>query len=472
MFGRKIIRSLALTLFALFILVTGCSDTEKTDDVKGPLKVMFFNESNYLSEFGELFAIKYPNVQVEVVDTQSIYNFGGVTDYNQGVRDLIEKEQPDIVLLNENLYEDMVDEAKLVELDTLIERDRYNTDTIYPAVLELLKIKGGGKLYGLSPTFYKNVIYYNADLFKKHGIDPPRDGMTWEELLKLAQRFPSEGDEGSRVYGFGLSYDLTPSALVQLISYTEGLTEVNPESLKVTVNTESWKKVFELAVETLEANALHESPNIGSGGGSMADYFNSRPFLVGRMAMTLDSPYLLRDLKDARDMVGDYKPFKVGMAAAPADPADRGATRDLYLSNIFAIRNGTSNADAAWAFLKYISGEEYAKAKSKTLNASLLSRINDNMEVAGYDLEVFYKLKPKVGLNIYSETDRIPAAFFPAYREIVDREIRLVREKSKTLDAALQTIQDEGQLALDNAVKDRELNEEANQEETLGNDAN
>ena len=106
-------------------------------------------------------------------------------------------------MLDMGTYSKMASEGKLTELDSLIERDKYNIESIYPALIDILKEKGEGKLYGLVPTFHRNVIFYNADLFAEHGIEPPHDGMTWQDIIDTARRFPTDGDEDARVYGFG-----------------------------------------------------------------------------------------------------------------------------------------------------------------------------------------------------------------------------------------------------------------------------
>lgn len=457
----SIIRKLTLVALAGMVLLTGCTAAPKKEaNVQRSLKVMFYDESYFFSQYGDLFAMQHPDVDVEIISTNSIYsgNNGVVTDYDKAVRDFIDKEQPDIVMIGTDNYAKMVEDGKLMELDSLIEQDKYKTDTIYPALLDMLKEKGGGKLYGLSPTFYGNTIFYNADLFNKYGIELPHDGMTWQEILDLARRFPTDGDEKSRIYGYGTNYGLSVSNLVSQIASSEGLIDVNPDTLKVTVNTDSWKRVYKLALDTFEANSVYNPKDGGFMGGSMEEYYQSQPFLMGRMALTIDGPYLLQNLKEAKSSLKDYKPFEVGMVAGPVDPADPESTRNIYFSDIFAIRAGSPNADAAWDFLKFINGEDFAKVKSRTLNNGLLSRMGYSKEFDGHSLEVFYKLKPKLSEDMYARADKIPTEFYSAYQPIVDREINLVMEKKKSLDEALQTIQEEGQAALDKAVKDKEAN--------------
>ncbi|MOA30494.1 hypothetical protein D3C78_1515870 [compost metagenome] len=122
--------------------------------------------------------------------------------------------------------------------------------------------------------------------------------------------------------------------------------------------------------------------------------------------------------------------------------------------------------DAAWEFLKFINGEDYAKVKSRTMNNGLLSRMGYSTEFDGISLEVFYKLKPKLGQNNYARAQKIPDTFYTEYNPIVEREIGLVQDKKKSLDDALKVIEEEGQVALDKAVKEKAENKDTDATDT------
>ncbi|WP_410770757.1 ABC transporter substrate-binding protein [Fontibacillus sp. BL9] len=467
--SKKLQKLTLVAMASLLVLITGCnSSPAKETETQRSMKVMFYDESYFFQQYGDLFAMKYPNVDIEVVSTQSIYsgNNGEVIDYNKALRDFIDKEQPDVVMLGTDNYDKMANEGKLVELDPLIERDKYNIDSIYPALIEVLKEKGAGKLYGLSPTFSGSAVFYNADLFKKHGVEPPHDGMTWQDILDLARRFPSEGDEKTRVYGYGTNYGMSFSMLAQSIASAEGLSAVNPDTQKVTLNTDSWKKVYKLALDAMDSKTVYNPKDGGFMGGTMEEYYQSQLFLMGRIAMTVGDPYMLQNLKEVKNSLKDYKPFELGMATGPVDPADPETTRNVYFNDVFGIRAGSPNVDAAWDFIKFINGEDFAKIKSRTMNNGLLSRMGFNTEYDGHNLEVFYKLKPKTTPDMSSRMDKIPMEFYSQYQTIMDRELALVQEKKKSIDEALQTIEQEGQVALDKAIKDKEANK--GKEDTAG----
>ncbi|WP_059048774.1 ABC transporter substrate-binding protein [Paenibacillus senegalimassiliensis] len=455
------------------VVLAGCTSRPAPEaEQTSSLKVMFMDEGYFFQQYGDLFAMEKPNIEIEVVSTNSIYrdNPDGVTDYTKALEEFIEKEQPDVVMLNTESYEKMASEGKLAELDTLIERDKYDTESIYPALMEILKDKGGGKLYGLSPTFYGNAIFYNADLFAKYGIEVPHDGMTWQEILDTARRFPTDGDKDTRVYGFGTNYGMTMDQLASNIASTQGLKFINTDTMKVTLNTDSWKQAYKLAMDAMDSQAIYNPGDDMFQGGSMEDYYKSQLFMMGRMAMTVDGSYMLQSLKDAQNQVKDYQPFQLGAVAGPVDPADPETSRNIFFNDIFGIRANSPNADAAWEFIKFINGEKFAKVKSRTMNGGLLSRMNVTKEFNGMNLDVFYKLKPSLSNDRSEDYTKIPDAFNMEYYGILTREIQLAQDKKKSIDEALQTIESEAQALLDKAIKDEAAGKTSSDGSTAGED--
>lgn len=449
-----------VALFAMScLLVVGCSagPGKDTEQERQTVRVMFWDENYFFQQYGDLFAMKFPNIDVEVVNQQSMYNNGEVTDYEKAFNDFIEKEQPDVLLLDTEKYKTYAAEGKLIELDPLIARDKYPTETIYPGLLELLKEKGEGKLYGLAPTFYGNAIIYNADLFAKYGVELPHDGMTWQDIIDTARRFPTDGDEKTRVYGYGTQWSLSFDNMASTIANTEGLRAINPDTMKITINTDSWKKAYQLALDALNSDAVYNPKDGGFQGGSMEEYYQSQLFLMGRMAITTGGPDMLRNIKEASAQIKDYKPFELGMVAGPVDPAEPDSTRDVNFSELFAIKANSPNSDAAWEFLKFINGEEFAKVKSRSMNNGLMSRMGFSKEYNGHSLDVFYKLKPKTNTT-YVGMEKIPSEFYAQYQPIIERELALVKDNKKAISDALATIQEEGQVVLDKAVKDADAN--------------
>lgn len=446
--------SKTLLILLCGVLFAGCSSAPaKEKEIHSSLKIMYVDAAYFAIQYGDVFTAKYPNIDVEVIPMSSIYQ-GDTQDLTKALADLVEKEQPDVIMLRMDDYEKFSAEGKLMELTTLIERDKYDIGNIYPALIDILKDKGEGKLFGLAPSFYGNALFYNADLFAKHGVDVPHDSMSWKEILDLARRFPTDGDEKTRIYGFGNDYGMTIDNLAMQIASTQGLRYINTDTMKITLNTDSWKQVYQLAKEAVDSGTIYNPKDGTFQGGTIEDFYQSQLFTMGRSAMTTGNAYSLSVMKNAKESMKDYKPFQVGIVAGPVDPAEPDKLRNIKFNEIFAIRANSANVDAAWEFLKYVNGEEFAKVKSKSLNNGLMSRMGYSKEFEGISLDVFYKLQPKLEGAVSKEMSKIPNSFYPQYKPIIDRELKLVQDNKKTMDEALQTIEQEGQVVLDKAVKD------------------
>jgi len=126
------------------------------------------------------------------------------------------------------------------------------------------------------------------------------------------------------------------------------------------------------------------------------------------------------------------------------------------LSEIFAINATSPNKDAAWEFIKFINGEDYARVKSRS-GGDLMTRMDFKKDFEGQSLDPFYALKPKANKS-YDNMEKLPDNFYGEYNSILTRELGLVKDNKKALDEALKTIQAEAQTALDKGLKDKEAN--------------
>lgn len=458
-----------ITLFISFcLLLAGCTtpSAQENKDIKRVLKVMYWDESYFFQQYGELFTMQYPNTEIQVVSTGQLYNQkdenGNDVKYDEAYSNLVEKEKPDILLMDSNLFPHYATEGKLADLGAMIERDKYDLTTYSQGILESLKEKGEGKLYGLSPAFRSNAIFYNVDLFKKYGVDLPHDGMTWQEIIDLARRFPTEGSKEERVYGFSLDQSRnlnTVGSLALNFGDTAGINLLNGKTKKVTMDTQSWKNIFKLAVDAASSKAIYD-PNTEdySDVTTNEEYYARQPFHMGRVAITVQTNEFLQESNQVSKNLKNYKPFELGIAAGPVNPANPTKTNGAYLNEIFAISAGSPNMEVAWDFIKFVNGEAFAKVKGKSLNMGLLAREGISKDYNGISLEAFYKLKPEMSSDFGENL--IPNSFYEPYYKVLKRETELLQDNKKTVEEALKLVQTEAQAALDQAFKDEETKKE------------
>lgn len=450
-----------LLISLLLIGLAGCKSLPEPNVSK--LKVMNRdNEKRYFNDkYGDMFHAQNGSIKIELIRPKSMKLEKTASNYVEALQQSIEQEQLDVLQLSIYDFNLLSEAGFLLDLEPLVARDHYNIETIYPSITSFLREQGGGKLYGFAPTFQRQVIFYNMDMFEQYGIEPPHDGMTWQELIDLAGRFPTDGDEQSRIYGgftsFGLNKENPLDELGVRIGLSMGLKAVNLDTMQITMNTEGWKKAYEQAKEALSTNAVYVR-----GYNTDEDFNEQQPFAKGRQAMLIaDEPSWAYSVLDYIKS-GKVKPFRVGMVVGPADLSNREITRDLNLNNdyVYAIRANSSNVDAAWELLKFMQGEEVAGKLASRPDNGIPSRMGQTSDFYGINLDGFYHLTSVPPSNYYDDPNDniITDEFKEKYGEIMYRELAQVEKSQKSLDVALQSIQRDAQVALDEANLARKVN--------------
>jgi len=468
---RKAWSRLTVPLLAASLLA-GCSlgiseDGKEKEPAK--IRVMYWEEASFHQQYGMLFSAIHPNIEVEVVQTQGIQPKPG-EDYEKLMLDFIEKEKPDVLMLNPNQYTKLADEGKLLDLESRVNREEFDFPGLVPGMVEYLKEKGGGKLYGLSPSYASNAIYYNKDLFDKYGVDLPTDKMSWDQLLTLAQRFPTDGDKDKRVYGLKPGYHTNLHQLATGIGSTQGLKYVDPVAGKVMIDSESWAKVFDTALKAIKSGALYmEEHNFM--GGSFEEYLLQNPFVGGRVAMTIDGPGLAGQIKQAATSAAKDKAVKNwDLVTVPVDPQNPDFGNSFSFYNIFAIDAASPNIDAAWEFIDYIHSDEFARVTSKSNNWNAPIRTKYFKDDAGHRFEAFYALKPSPN-DPYKDFNKLPQDFYMQWDTLASQELKEVEDGKKTVAEALASLQTKAQAALISAKEKEGANPPAASGTDSGSDA-
>lgn len=422
-------------------------------DEKATIKVMFYDERSFYSQYGSLFLAKYPNIDIEVVSTESI-KYEPNKDMNKAYEAFIEEQQPDVIMMSADSYEKLAANGMLYDLDGVIAQDKFDIQNILPAVKDYLKAKGGGKLYGLAPNFYSQAIFYNKDLFAKYGISEPKDQMSWEEMLELAQRFPTDGDEKERIYGLMFnSYSDSLYNAVSMVGTSKGLGFVDPDKQQMTIDNDSWHVVFKLVLDAFKSGAMYRpkpEANQMKSFSSQEDFLMRDPFVAGKVAMTINGSYLTNDLKQLKSAVQD-KAFNWDVVTSPVDPQNLNTGYGLSVNQIFAVNAKSSHMRAAWEFVKYINSDEFALVMSKSQMGNMFTRAAYIKDTEGHHLEAFYKLKPSDN-ELYKEYSKLPQMFLQSFSGIAEQETKEVYDGKKSVEDALKAMQQKGQQALLEAV--------------------
>ncbi|MCP3772285.1 extracellular solute-binding protein [Paenibacillus sp. MZ04-78.2] len=450
---------------AVAVLVAGCNSSsggeakpsktlkELGKDEKASIKVLFWDKNSFFQQYGNMFSAKFPNIDVQVVSTQNILMSD--KDPSEEFKKLVDEEKPDVMLFDSSdTFEKFANDGKLYQLDDVIRQDKFDIENISPSVVELIKAKGNGNIYALAPSFGSQALFYNKDLFEKHGVPLPKNKMTWNEVMDLAKRFPKNGQGDNRIYGFAdnASYAFMDNKkqiayqMMKGIGATNGLSLIDPDKGAVTIQSDGWKEALLMSVEALKSGAVFDGGNEKSDPNkqmSMEEHMKKDLFATGRLAMTVGGPYMINSLQRVKETL-NVTPVNWDVVTVPVDPKNPEVSNSVSLSSLFAVNANSSNPRAAWELVKYINSEDMAKLLTKSEDGSLLSRTAYSKEREGRSMEPFYMLKMSEN-SLYKNYNKVSyELFYKPFNEVAENEIQSVMEGKKSADDALKTMQEKG----------------------------
>jgi len=437
-----------MILVSIMALVSGCFGPkpvleELGKDGRGKLKVLYSNEGDFFREYGNVFTLKFPNIDIEVVETKGLYQQMQIqkdVDYGTLLTKLIDEQQPDVLTLSAPSYEEYALDGKLYNLDSIIKQEQFDLEGFMPGLIDMVREQGGGALFGLPPFFYTDVLYYNADLFKANSIDLPKGGMTWKDLFDLAARFEDAG-----MPGLYAGYE-NAVGMLKRIADTWGLQEFDAKGEHILLESESWKQAYQMMTDAIRTRALQVQKS-----DAMFLPSSNNLFLQGNAAMTFGSSGFISEFSDPQNKKASKMDW--GMVPVPIDPSHPNETPSAHAVEYFAINEHSSNKRAAWEFVKYVNGPEMAKASS-AIYYKLPTRTGFVKSIQGKSTEAFYALQIK-NMKYEWAIKRVPSDFNIAYSPLREEALQAIIDKVKTVDEALAELQQKAQAALQKVRQDK-----------------
>ena len=402
------------------------------------LKVMYASEPAFYEDLGNLFLSKYPNVEFQVI---ALSETRGEGDEIEEFRRVVRERQPDVLLMNETVYGALAAEGALYDLEVPIRASAFDADGLFRGVTDLLRARGSGRLYGLADSFRSKALYFNRTLFDAHGVPYPTEGMSWEDLLSLAKRFPEVDEAGEPLHGLSLGTAARAAfELPYAIGQARGLTMFAPDGSAALLDAPAWIETYREAVEAYRDGtaAVPVSPFAANGDGTFSvSVGNRNAFVAGRAAMALDDLGMMHTL-DAMERIRreQGKTFEWDVTTYPAQPERPGTATEFELTSIFGIRADSPNAAAAWEFLRHVHGEETMRLRARS-SLDLLSRPSLSVGRGGRDLAPFYRLTPDPA----AAPPLVPKGFTKKFETVAEAETAAAIAGTVSPEEALKRIQ-------------------------------
>ena len=316
----------------------------------------------YYQPLIDAYTAAHPNVSVEMVDL-------GSTDYSTVLGTQLSGSGSDfdvVTIKDVPGYVSLVNKGVLEPLNDRIAADGVDL-SLYNGVTDQVTIDGN--LYELPFRSDIWVLFYNKDIFDAAGVAYPTNDMTWDEYDKLA-RSVTDTTAGSEIYG---SHYHTWRSTIQLDGILDGKNTI------VDGNYEFTKPYYEMVLAQQKDGVCMDYATLKTQG-----LHYSAAFAQGNVAtMNMGSWFIATLIQKIKD--GEYTDCtNWGIVKYPhADGVEAGST----LSTITALAVPTSapNKDAAWDFVKFVSGAEGAEVMASTGNIPAMT--NDKIVdlIAGMD---------------------------------------------------------------------------------------
>ncbi len=301
---------------------------------------------------------------------------------------------PDVLRVYGRAAQKYIDQGFLYPLDGYI-TDADRADPMFQKLLP--SVSRGGHVYGLPAKVAVHALLYRKDLFERAGLDPERPPTTWDKLLADARRLtlPGRGQygmllEGGAAAGWRFSNFVWQAGGDIVRQQPDGswrLTLDEPPALAALnfyrdLRWGTWQR------DGIELRGAARVDSAGQG----ASHFRE-----GRVAMMIVS---------TTENIGRYvsDPSQVGIAPLPAGPAGEAAMLEaefLGINNLIA--DDPDRRAAAMAYIRFITGEEAARIRTRTyVESGWASDVSPaDLRRFGYDTEV--EKLPAQWLSFYGD---------------------------------------------------------------------
>ena len=270
---------------------------------------------------------------------------------------------PDLFLMNYRFYGQFAARGVLEPLGPYAqESEEFELEDFYPQAVDAFR--WDGVVMCLPQNISSLVVYFNRDLFRRYGIQPPRERMSWSEFVYTAAQMTRDAT-GQVVRGadpdmpmpntapaalYGLGVEPTIIRLAPFIWSNGG--EVVDAEERPTQFAFDEPQAKQAIQSFLELRTVHGV--VPTDQEVEAEDDESR-FANGRLAMLLGSRRSVPTFREAAKFDWDVVPLPIFR-----EPAG------ILHSDAYCLTKASKRKDAAWRFVEFALGPEGAPVVART----------------------------------------------------------------------------------------------------------
>lgn len=394
MYNNVLKRGLRILLISAVLLLGVTPLMARQTKPSGTINFAFWNQNAQMEAGWQSFITEFnktnPDIQVKLVGIPGT----NWSEYLNGLATLIAGgEKPDLMWVATEGVQLLVNQLKIaVPLDDYIARDKAQLQEFFndvnPQLVNAFKIDG--KQYMLPYSWNPMVIYYNTARLKEAGLEPPKADWTRDDFLKYAQALTVDSDKDGKPEKYGFAFDnggMFVSAIPWI--YANGGSIVSDDFCKPTVTDPKVADALQFMYDLIYKYKVTPAPSPN------ATLFQS--FQTGDVAMIGVGRWALVTFLPAK-----FTDFDI--VAWPGNPKQ---TTEFGIDGFPILKTG-QNPDAAWEFLKFMTGKDVQERLLGTVDSPL-----GNVPVRKSVADQMNKFPPKNALLLYNVLNN-PARLVPS----------------------------------------------------------
>jgi multiple sugar transport system substrate-binding protein len=329
------------------LLAGGCSSASKPankqDETKmstEPVTLKLYNYGALTPEVIDQMFVKpvkqkYPHITLEVVKLSDMPIANIAVSGNE----------MDIITGWGSLLDQFGNYKLLTDLNPYIQKHKIDLSRFEKSNLEGIRLQSDtiakGSLMALPFGYNYYATFYNKDIFDKFGVAYPSDGMTWDQAIELGKKL-------TRMEG-GVQYKGLDPEGIEKVGNSLSIPYVDPVTFKAAVNTDGWKKVFELT------KRIHDIPGndfqITSHGNTV------KRFVKDKNVAMLAAPEVLNSMADAD--------FDWNVAEYPSFP-ERPHISGVVQTFVLQIASNSKHPEQSMQVIQLATSDEVQTALSRS----------------------------------------------------------------------------------------------------------
>jgi multiple sugar transport system substrate-binding protein len=339
-------------------LATACGGSGGSS---GSVRFLVFGDPPEINAYRTLidaFAREEPDIDVELIEASDRDDLLArlSTSFAGG-------SPPELFLMNYRFYGQFAARGVLEPLEPYAEdSSEFELDDFYPQAVDAFRWEG--QVTCLPQNISSLVLYFNRDLFERFGVEPPRNGMNWFELVDRAQLMtrdknglpvrgadpdlPQANTAPAEIYGLGVEPTIIRLAPFVWSSGADIVDDADAPT-RFTLDTPAAKSVLTnfFALRTLHGVVPTDQ--------EVESEDDEARFANGRLAMLLSSRRSVPTFREAAEF--DWDIVSLPVYDKPAG---------ILHSDAYCMTKASKAKDVAWRFVEFALGPEGAPVVAET----------------------------------------------------------------------------------------------------------